>query len=417
MATSQTTLKRALTLPLITFFGLGNIVGAGIYALLGKVAGEAGYYAPLSFLVASVIAGFSALSYAELSARFPESGGVSVFLYEGFHLHWLSRMVGLIIVSAGILSSAAITHAFAGYFKATISSYNPAIQLVPSALIIALLLFILAALAVWGIKQSVAVVSLLALLQMAGLGLVIWVGISNVPNMPPSLHTLQEALSTYSITGVFAGAFLAFYAYLGFEDMVNVAEEVEAPQRTMPRAILLALIIAMLLYSVVTIIAVLRIEPHLLAKSDAPLAFIYSTATGKSPIFIGLIGMFAVVNGALIQLVMVSRLLYGMSKRGWLPIWFSRIYSPTHTPLNSTLVVALLILVFAMMLPMVTLAEMTSSLILIVFILINLALIRIKQQQPEPEGVTVFPAWIPKLGLVTACTFLLLNIFRNIVSS
>lgn len=415
MPTSQKTLKRALTLPLITFFGLGNIVGAGIYALLGKVAGEAGYYAPLSFLIASVIAGFSALSYAELSARFPESGGVSVFLYEGFHLHWLSRIVGLLIVSAGILSSAAITHAFAGYFKATLSSYSPAIQLVPSALIIALLLFILAALAAWGIKQSVAVVSFLALLQIAGLGLVIWVGVSNVPVIQPSLQTVQEALPAHSITGVFAGAFLAFYAYLGFEDMVNVAEEVEAPQRTMPRAILLALIIAMLLYSAVTIIAVLQIEPHLLAKSDAPLAFIYSTATGRSPVFIGLIGMFAVVNGALIQMVMASRLLYGMSNRGWLPQWFARIHPPTRTPVNSTLVVASLILVSAMMLPMVTLAEMTSSLILLVFILINLALIRIKQQQPQAEGVYVFPSMIPKLGLATAIIFLLLNIIRNLL--
>nr|MDA3869862.1 amino acid permease [Gammaproteobacteria bacterium] len=168
--------------------------------------------------------------------------------------------------------------------------------------------------------------------------------------------------------------------------------------------------------SALTIVAVLQIEPRLVAKSDAPLAFIYSTATGRSPVFIGLIGMFAVVNGALIQLVMASRLLYGMSNRGWLPAWFSRIHSPTRTPLNSTLAVALLILVFAMMLPMVTLAEMTSSLILIVFILINLALIRIKLQQPEPEGVIVFPSWIPKLGLVTACTFLLLNIIKNIVS-
>lgn len=415
MDASKKTLNRALTLPLITFFGLGNIIGAGIYALMGKVAGEAGYYAPLSFFIASVIAAFSALSYAELSARYPESGGVSVFLYEGFHLRWLSKTVGLLIISAGILSSAAISHAFVGYFKATAGSYIPALQHVPATAIIALLLFILAALAVWGIRYSVAVVSFLTLLQIIGLIMVIWIGIDNIPAMALSIQTLPEALPAISVVGIFAGAFLAFYAYLGFEDMVNVAEEVQVPQRTMPRAILLALVISMLLYSAVTIVAVLLVEPHLLARSNAPLALVYSTATGKAPVFIGLIGMFAVVNGALIQMVMASRLLYGMSNRGWLPQWFARIHPPTRTPVNSTLVVASLILVFAMMLPMVTLAEMTSSLILLVFILINLALIRIKQQQPQAEGVYVFPSWIPKLGLATAIIFLLLNIIRNLL--
>ena len=411
---NKNTLKRNLTLPLITFYGLGNILGAGIYALIGKVAGEAGYFAPLSFLLASIIASVSALSYAELSARYPVSAGETVYLYEGFQLRWLSMVVGLLIVSATIMSSAAIVHAFVGYFKVTMISYLPAFQLIPSAAIITALLFILGALAIWGIKQSVIVAAFLTVLEIAGLCLVIWVGVEQMPVMQQSFEAIQITNHGFSFIGIFAGAFLAFYAYLGFEDMVNVAEEVKDPQRNMPRAILLAVIISTLLYAGVAIVAVLLVEPQQLAQSNAPLADVYTAATGKAPIVISLIGMFAVINGALIQLIMASRLLYGMGSRGWLPKWFSIIHLTTRTPVNSTLVVVTLMLVFAIILSMVTLAEMTSFLILIVFALINLALIKIKQKHPHPEGVRVFSVWIPKMGFTTAVLFLTLNVIRNI---
>lgn len=415
MNNKQNSLKRDLTLPLITFYGLGNILGAGIYALIGKVAGEAGYYAPLSFLLAAIIATFSALSHAELSARYPVSGGQAVYLYEGFKLRWLSITVGLLIIAAGIMSSAAIVHGFVGYFKVFASGYYPAFQAVPATTIIAVLLFILAALAIWGIKQSVAVASFLTILEIAGLCLVIWVGGEQMPMMKQTLQSIPESSYGFSFIGVFAGAFLAFYAYLGFEDMVTVAEEVKDPQRNMPIAIFLAVIISTLLYAGVAVVAVLLVEPQQLALSDAPLADVYTVATGRAPVVISLIGMFAVINGALIQLIMASRLLYGMGVRGWLPNWFSRIYSPTCTPLNSTLAVVSLILFFAIIMTIVTLAEMTSFLILIVFALINLALIKIKQKHPHPEGVKTFSLWIPKLGFVTAVLFLVLNIIRNMV--
>ena len=413
---NKNTLKRNLGLSLITFYGLGNILGAGIYALIGKVAGEAGYFAPLSFLFASIIAAFSALSYAELSARYPVSAGEAVYLYEGFHLRWLSTAVGLLIVGATIMSSAAIVHGFVGYFKAFVVSYIPTFHTVPSVAIIAILLLILATLAIWGIKQSVAVASFLTLLEIAGLCLVMWVGVEQMPVMQQTFKAIPEINHGFSFIGIFAGAFLAFYAYLGFEDMVNVAEEVKDPQRNMPRAIFLAVIISTLLYAGVSIVSVLLVEPQQLALSEAPLAEVYTAATGKAPVVISLIGMFAVINGALIQMIMSSRLLYGMSNRGWLPEWYSRIYAPTRTPVNSTLVVAALILLFAIVLSMVTLAEMTSALILVVFALINLALIKIKQKHPHPEGVRVFSLWIPRLGFATAVVFLLLNVIRNLFS-
>lgn len=414
MSDNNNSLKRSLSLPLITFYGLGNILGAGIYVLVGKVAGEAGYFAPLSFFVASVIAAISALTYAELSARYPVSAGEAVYLYEGFGLRWLSMLVGMLIIAATIVSSAAIAHGFAGYLKVTMMDFVPAFQVVPSAAIIAVLLSILGALAVWGITQSVRVASFFTLLEIFGLCLVIWVGMDQAPMMRQNIQAIPESTSLFSFVGVFAGAFLAFYAYLGFEDMVNVAEEVKDPQHNMPRAIFLAVIISTLLYGGVATVSVLLVEPQQLAQSEAPLADVYAAATGKSPVIISLIGMFAVVNGALIQLIMASRLLYGMGSRGWLPRWFSKIHPPTRTPVNSTLLVVSLMLVFAIWLPMVTLAEMTSFLIMIVFALINLALIKIKEKHPEPEGVRVFSVWIPRLGFATTAVFLFLNIIRNL---
>ena len=414
MNNNNKSLKRSLGLSLITFYGLGNILGAGIYALVGKVAGEAGVFAPLSFFVASIIAAISALTYAELSARYPVSAGEAVYLYEGFGLRWLSLVVGLLIVLAGIVSSAAIAHGFAGYLKVTLAAYFPAFEPVSSAAIIIVLLCVLGALAIWGISQSVRVASFLTVLEITGLCLVIWVGVDHVPVMEQNLHGMLEADVSFSFVGVFAGAFLAFYAYLGFEDMVNVAEEVKNPQYTMPRAIILAVIISTLLYAGVSIVSVLLVEPGVLGQSDAPLALVYTTATGEAPVVISLIGMFAVVNGALIQMIMASRLLYGMGSRGWLPRWFSRIHPPTRTPVNSTLTVMILMMVFAVLLPMVTLAEMTSFIIMIVFALINLALIKIKQKQPQPEGVRVFSAWIPRLGFATTVLFLFLNLVRNL---
>ena len=411
---SKHTLKRSLTLPLITFYGLGNILGAGIYALVGKVAGEAGYFAPFSFFVASIIAAISALSYAELSSRYPVSAGEAVYLYEGFGLRWLSTLVGLLIISAGIMSTAAIAHGFAGYFKVTMVTYIPAFELVPSSTIIAVLLIVIGLLAIWGIKESVRVASFLTLVEITGLCIVIWVGVEQYPVMEQSFKTISASNQDFSFIGVFAGAFLALYAYLGYEDMVNVAEEVKDPQRNMPRAIILAVIISTLLYAGVAIVAVLLVEPQQLAQSEAPLADVYIKATGESPIVISMIGMFAVVNGALIQVIMASRLLYGMSNRHWLPAWFSRIYPVTRTPVNSTVVIVLLMLLFAILLPMVTLAELTSSLLMTVFMLINLALIKIKQKNPHPEGIRVFSVWIPRLGFATAAFILLLNMLSNL---
>ena len=431
MNNNKITLNRRLSLSLITFYGLGNILGAGIYVLVGKVAGEAGYFAPLSFFIASIIAAISAFTYAELSARYPVSAGEAVYLYEGFGLQKLSLVVGLMIAFAGIVSSATIAHGFAGYLRVFVD--------LPQWSLITMLLLVLGLLAAWGIGQSVRVAALLTLVEIAGLLIIIFVGADDLPRLwqvyqhgpqpdlqlimqpgmqavaQPVMQTGQQSIfHGFSLLGVTAGAFLAFYAYIGFEDMVNVAEEVKDPQRTMPRAILLSVVISMLLYSIVALVSISVLTPAELALSEAPLAAVYVKATGQAPVIISIIGAFAVINGALIQIIMTSRMFYGLADRGWLPGFLQTIYPLTRTPLNSTLLTVSLMILFALALPMVTLAEMTSYLILLVFVLVNLALIKIKRRIPRPEGVRVYSPWLPIAGFVTALTFLLIELLSHL---
>jgi len=406
MATKPT-LKRNLSLTLVTFYGLGNILGAGIYVLVGKVAGEAGYFAPLSFTIASIIAAISAFTYAELSARYPVSAGEAVYLYEGFGFKSLSLIVGLMITLAGIVSTAVIAHGFSGYMQVFFD--------LPQWLMITLMLFVLGGLAIWGIKQSVQVAAFLTLTEIIGLLIIIFVGVDQLPVLTHVMELSAQnkadvSIVGFSLLGVFSGAFLAFYAYIGFEDMVNVAEEVKDPQRTMPKAIIYSVIISTLLYSIVSLVAVSVLSPVELANSTAPLADVYLQATGKTPVVITVIGVFAVINGALIQIIMAARLLYGMSSKGWLPEFFSEINAVTRTPVNSTLVTVISMLILALGFEMVSLVEFTSYLVLSVFALVNLSLIKIKLRQVEVKGVRVYPIWVPMLGFITIVIFLMIEL-------
>lgn len=389
----MTHLKRSLGPWLLTFYGLGNILGAGIYVLVGKVAGAAGYYAPISFALAAFIATFTALSYAELSARFPVAAGEAVYLQEGFGLTWLSVLTGLLIAVAGILSAATIARGFAGYAQVLVP--------LPDWLLIITVLAALGTLTCWGIGASVKVAAVITVAELFGLVLILMVGAGSLGHFATVFENIPPIDYPPIWPGIFMGAFLAFYAYIGFEDMVNVAEEVNQPERNMPIAIIAALIIATLLYALVVVVAVAGLSPVKLAASKAPLADFYQEVTGQAPVLISLISVFAVINGALIQIIMASRIFYGMSRRGWLPAVLGTVNKRTQTPIIAILMVTGAIAVLAIWLPLVSLAKSTSYLILVVFVLVNLALLRIRRR-PAPDGVRVFPAWIPVAGALGA---------------
>lgn len=400
-------LKRSLSLTLVTFYGIGTILGAGIYVLVGKVAGYAGMFTPLAFFVAALLAAFSAFSYAELSARFPMSAGEAVYVQEGLGWRKLSIIVGITIALVGTISVATLVHGFVGY--AQLYSNLP-----DTAIIIGLIL-IMGGLVAWGISESVWVASLMTVAEMAGLIIIIWIARDSFSLLPQELPHMLPGLEPSAWHGILLGSFVAFYAFLGFEDIVNVAEEVRDPQRNLPRAIVLALVITTVFYLLVASVSVLSMAPETLAQSEAPLALIYSEITGQPPAVITAISLLSIVNGALIQLIMASRILYGMSRQGWIMPLLGRVNAKTHTPLIATALVTASVLLFALWLPLLSLAKLTSFIILMVFSLINLSLWRIKIRAPVAEGVRTIPLWVPVIGFVVSIGFVLFQAFNVVL--
>lgn len=381
-------LARKVSPFLLLFFGLGNILGAGIYVLLGKVAEVSGYYTPLSFIIALIIVSFTALSYSELASRFPVASGVAAYMEEGLHKRWLSLATGLAIVLAGLVSAAAIANGFSGYFNELFA--------IPRSLSMVLLLCLIGAVAIWGIGESVKIAMLFTLVEIGGLLIIIIAGAPALSDLPMLVERSAASWEWDALPLITVGAFLAFYAFLGFEDIVHLAEEVKTPNRSMPLAILLALGIATLLYILVSLVAVSLIPPSQLAATDAPFAELYKAATGsQDAVLITVISMFAIVNGALIQIVMASRILYGMSIKGWLPIMLSQVNDKTKTPVVATTLVTAVTMLMALIFPLVELAQMTSAIILVIFTAANLALIRIKKRHPNPSGVFCVPIFVP----------------------
>ncbi len=407
MDNSAPTLKRSLSLTLLTLYGLGNILGAGIYVLVGKVVGTAGIFTPWSFLLASVLAGLTAFSYAELASRYPVSAGEAVYLQAGFDFRYLSAGVGILIILAGIVSAAAISRGFVGYFQQFLAW--------PDALVVVALVAILGALASWGIVESVRVAALFTLIEIFGLGLIVVVAWPPLDVLGESLGALAGPADADAWHGILLGGILAFYAYIGFEDMVNVAEEVRDPLRNMPRAILLALVVSTLLYTAVSLVAISSGALAELGASNAPLALIYERAAGRAPVLISAIALAAVVNGALIQIIMASRVCYGLARQGWIPALLGRVEARTRTPVVATVLVAALVLVMALLLPVETLARFTSLLLLIVFALINLALWRIQRNPTLTHAGFCVPAWLPLAGFASSTAFFLYQLWFSLL--
>lgn len=394
---NKSELIRRLSLPLLVFYGIGTILGAGIYVLVGKVAGEAGFYAPVSFMLASLLACFSAFSYAELAARFPRSAGEAIYIEEGFAIKKLSIAVGLMIVTVGIVSVATLAHGFAGYLSIFVD--------LPKPMIIILLVLSVGAICAWGIGQSVIIASIMTVVEIIGLLIILYIGRDSFALIPEKFSEMLPPLDLSIWAGIFMGSFIAFYAFLGFEDIVNVAEEAIKPRINIPRAIIISLVVTTIFYILISVVAILLLPPQQLALSEAPLALLYEKTTGQAPIVITVISLVSVVNGALIQIIMASRVVYGMSRKQWLPEKMGKINPVTHTPVNATVIITGAILFFSLILPLLSLAKITSFITLIIFMLINFALLKIKYSHRMHEGFSV-PLWVPVVGGVSTLLFI-----------
>lgn len=400
--TTSSGLKRTLSLPMLALYGLGTTIGAGIYALIGEVAGVAGMQAPIAFLVASVMAGLTAFSFAELSSRFPRSAGEAYYVQEAFGLRTLSVAIGFMVVFAGVVSAAAIVNAFVGYLHEFIDA--------PRTVAIIGIVTLLGLIAAWGIAESVIAAGIVTLIEIGGLLLVIWAGGGELSRLPEALPDMLPSAEWGSLSGIMAGAVLAFFAFIGFEDMVNVAEETKNPTKTLPLAIIITLVVTTLIYLVISVISVLAVPLDQLATHNAPLALIYERSTGSPAHVISVIGIIAVLNGALVQIIMASRVLYGLGAQRLLPAILATVNPYTQTPLVATGLVVSIILVLALGFGLAGLAETTSLITLAIFSLVNGALIRIRLRDGKPAEEVCYPLAVPVLGLLVSLGFLVIGL-------
>jgi basic amino acid/polyamine antiporter, APA family len=390
---TQPHLLRALSLGALIIYGVGDILGAGIYAVIGKIAGHAGSFTWLAFAIAMAIVFLTALSYSELGSRFPKSGGVSVYVQEAFGNKWLSILAGLLLFSATILSMSTLTQAFVGYLN-TVGYTFPKWVGVLSFLIILFLINIR------GIRGSSLTNILSTAIEVSGLIIVLVCGFWYLLKR----HYVVVAPEPMpDIKNIFQGAALAFFAFTGFEDLVNVAEEVKQPEKNLPRAILSALGAAGILYLGVSWIATAIIPGTALAQSDAPLLAVVKKSYPVFPAYLfSIIALFAVFNTTLLNYITASRLLYGMSHVKLMPKFLQTIHKKYHTPYIAIIIVFPLVLVLGWIGTLQGLAGATSAVVLTVFSLSSIALIRIKwregKKKPSPE-IFQIPYFVPWLAV------------------
>lgn len=380
----MTQLRRSVGPVGLSLYGMGVTIGAGIYVLVGEMAGLAGDWTALAFLLASVLAGLTAGSYAELATRFPEAAGEAAYVRGGLHNPLLSATAAYGVTLTGIVSSATLLRGFSGYFREFLQ--------IPDAVIILAMLAVLTLISIWGVRQTVWTTGAVTLLAVAGLIFVIFAAAPAAVARPlPDTPFRPEALLHASVLG--------FFAFIGFEDIVNLAEEVKRPARDLPVAIAATLVMTAVLYALVAWVATAQLPGEALSGSEAPLSRVVEAAIGTGGRVVASLAMFAIVIGVLVQLTMAARVLFGLARRRWAPGFFFQVHPATRTPHRATLLAALLIAVLALTAPLSVLAKATSLITLFVFTLINVALLAIKWRgEPEEGEIFQVPVLVPALG-------------------
>ena len=394
-------LKRALNLPWLVFYGIGVTVGAGIFALVGEIVAIAGNQAAMAFLAAGAVAAVTGVSYARLASAFPRAGGEVVFVNLGFG-PFLGTVVGCCVLVTAIISSAVVAKAFAGYLGVLLP--------LPRGVLTAGVIVCLAMIAWYGVRESVAFAGVITVLEVGTLVVIALVG-------APLLADGQAVAETFTLpedgvpaASMVAATVIAFFAFLGFEDIVNMAEETIEPARNLPRAIFWSIGITVVLYVTITLIATALPDRAAVISSKAPLVTLFEMTSGRSGRPIAAIAAVAMVNGILVQIVMASRVFYGMAREGLAPAWFGAIDPWRRTPRNAIIVIALSIIGLALGFPLVHLAAATSLVILSVFTLVNLALWRIGGRR-DGEAVRRW-RWWGMSGAVLTIAVLIAELLR-----
>lgn len=390
-------LKRELGLFEVTLSGIGIILGAGIYALIGKGAALAGNALWLSFAISAIIAVFTGLSYAELSAMFPKAGAEFEYVNRAFGIR-AAFVIGWLIILSGLIGASTVALGFGGY-ASSLTGASPA--LLGAALVIALTLLLTR-----GIRVSALFAVVFTLVELAGLLLIILVGI-------PSLGRVDYLEMPLGFSGVLTAASLVFFAYIGFEDVVKLAEETRQPERNIPRGLLIAMAVSILLYVLVSIAAVSVSGWEALATSEAPFATVAGQALGGgASLLISGIALFATANTVLLMLLASSRISYGMADAGHLPARLAQVHHVRGTPVWATLAIGGAACLITLAGDIGFAAELTNFTLFLTFTVINATVILLRIRHPRlhrpfrvPGSLGRVPV-LPLLGVLTSVLLL-----------
>lgn len=390
---SNEQLVRRISLISLIFYGIGDILGAGIYGLVGKAAGIMGNGVWLAFLISALAAIFTGLTYASLGSRYPRAAGIAYILKKSFRSNFLAYVFGIMVLCSGLVSMATASRAFSGY----LSGMFPFLSLNMGILVFMALLTLIV---LKGIKESMWANIVCTVIELSGLVLVIAVGISFLGDVPLLDFTSEKnPTPQLQMPLMLTGAILTFYSFMGFEDIMNVAEEVENPQRNLPIGIIVAVLVSSVIYMLISVIAVSVIPSQELAKSTQPLVDVVAKAAPWFPSkLFSIISMFAIANTALLNFIMGSRLVYGMSREKLLPKVLGYVSTKTRTPVTAIFVCIFVVLFMAFTGEIAILAKSSSLLLLTGFFMMNISLIILKRRKEEEKGRFEIPYFIPVLG-------------------
>jgi len=407
--TGEPQLKRGINTFLLFFFVVGDILGSGIYALVGQIAGEVGGAIWVSFAVAVLFALLTAFSYAELVTKYPQAAGASLYVNRAFKNDFLTFLVTFCILASGLSAVGVLATVFGGrYFQEFIAAPTPFVAVV--------FVLTLAAVNFRGITESVWLNTAMSFIELSGLALILVIGGLVVFGGQADFQRPFTFAQGQSVpAAALGGATLAFFALMGFENAVNVAEETQNPSKVYPRALLGGLVVAGLIYLAISFTASMVVPTNVLANSNGPLLEVVEIGAPWLPSWLfSFAALVAVTNTALVTLIMVSRVTYGMANEGIVPRVLGRTHHSRHTPWVAIMftTLAALVLMFAAGNSVGTLADITVLFIQIVFVLVNASVLVLRRDRVEHEHFHA-PTIIPILAIASCLVLLAQQTLAN----
>jgi amino acid transporter len=400
-AAEEPSLKRAIGPKLLILFVVGDILGTGIYATTGKVAGKVGGALWVPFAIGFVVAILTAASYVELVGKYPKAAGAALYTQKAFKLPFITFLIAFMVMCSGLSSASAAARAFGGDYMGELTN-----DALPPTLVAILFIVLLGLLNLRGVSESVKANVVLTLVELTGLLIILAIGAYAVitgGGEPTRLTDFEAHGTGYALfSGVLGATALSFFAFVGFEDSVNMAEETHDPARNFPRAIFIGVTVTGTIYILVALVSSLLVDQHTLESSSGPLLEVVKAGGIDFPDrLFALIALFAVSNSALINIMMASRLCYGMANERILPRGMGHVLPARRTPVVGIVFVSLLAIGLVTTGEIEGLGDTTSFLLLCVFAVVNICVLVLRRDRVEHEHFRT-PTVLPVLGALTA---------------